>query len=68
MALCQLRAGCRDLDVMIAGGGAQPFSRYRNRLPILVTAQLLSDGAGITRRLAIFGPQSTSVRAAAITR
>ena len=56
-ALGQLRAVCSDLDVVIAGGGAHPFSRYRDRVPYpgdrYVT--VLEREQWIARRLAIFG-------------
>jgi carboxylate-amine ligase len=56
-ALAQLRAVCRDLDVVVAGGGAHPFSRYRDRIPYPDERYVgvLEREQWIGRRLAIFG-------------
>jgi carboxylate-amine ligase len=56
-ALGQLRVVCRDIDVVIAGGGAHPFSRYRDRVPYPGDryVAVLKREQWIARRLAIFG-------------
>lgn len=55
-ALAQLRAACRDLGVVVAGGGAHPFSRYRDRVPYPGERyrSVLEREQWIARRLAIF--------------
>lgn len=53
----QLRAACRDLGVAVAGGGAHPFSRYRDRVPYPGERYhgVLEREQWIAQRLAIFG-------------
>jgi carboxylate-amine ligase len=55
--IAQLRAACRDLGVVVAGGGAHPFSRYRDRVPYPGERyrSVLEREQWIARRLAIFG-------------
>jgi carboxylate-amine ligase len=55
--LAQLRAACHDLGVVVAGGGAHPFSRYRDRIPYPGEryTSVLEREQWIARRLAIFG-------------
>jgi carboxylate-amine ligase len=57
VALGELRAVCRDIDVVIAGGGAHPFSRYRDRVPYPNERYVgvLEREQWVARRLAIFG-------------
>jgi carboxylate-amine ligase len=55
--LAQLRAACHDLGVVVAGGGAHPFSRYRDRVPYPGERyiRVLERDQWIARRLATFG-------------
>jgi carboxylate-amine ligase len=56
-AIGEVRAVCRELGVAIAGGGAHPFSRYRDRVPYPGDryVAVLEREQWIARRLAIFG-------------
>jgi carboxylate-amine ligase len=56
-AIAQLRAACCELGVVVAGGGAHPFSRYRDRVPYPREryTSVLDQKQWIARRLAIFG-------------
>jgi len=56
-ALVELRRACRDLGVLVAGGGSHPFARYRDRIPSAGERfeGVLEREQWIARRLAICG-------------
>ena len=56
-ALGLLRPVCRELGVVLAGGGTHPFSSYRHRVPYPAEryARVLRREQWIARRLTIFG-------------
>jgi carboxylate-amine ligase len=56
-ALATLRSNCRELGVVVAGGGAHPFAKYRDRVPYPRRRYegVIEREQWIARRLCIFG-------------
>jgi carboxylate-amine ligase len=56
-ALEALRGACREIGVLVAGGGAHPFAHYRDRIPFPAERfeGVLEREQWLARRLAIYG-------------
>jgi carboxylate-amine ligase len=56
-ALATLRSTCRELGVVVAGGGAHPFAKYRDRIPYPRPRYegVIEREQWIARRLCVFG-------------